>query len=127
MRATRDGTNSFQLFVYGTLKRGGCRHGTLASQRFLGVARTTATYVLHDFGDYPGLVASREGGTAVHGELYEVERSMVGLLDEMEGSPDWFKLEPVALDGIDGAAWAYFYQGAPGDRPRIASGTWGNP
>jgi gamma-glutamylaminecyclotransferase len=122
----RGSTGTFQLFVYGTLKRGGCRHAPLASQRYLGEARTTASYALHNLGDYPGLVGCREGGDVVHGELYEVDCALVDWLDAMEGSPDWFKLDPVELAHHDGVVWAYFFQGEVGEKPRIVSGWWEN-
>jgi gamma-glutamylcyclotransferase (GGCT)/AIG2-like uncharacterized protein YtfP len=115
---------TFKLFVYGTLKRGGVRHGPLASQRFLGAARTAAKYALYDLGDYPGLLACPEGGMVVHGELYEVASSLLEWLDATEGSPDWFKLEPVELAGVEGPAWAYLFQGDATGRPRVAGGVW---
>ncbi|MFO0842543.1 MAG: gamma-glutamylcyclotransferase family protein [Gemmataceae bacterium] len=127
MNFPRGSTGTFRLFVYGTLKRGGCRHAALASQRCLGEAKTTAGYALHNLGDYPGLVTCPEGGQVVHGELYEVDHGLVDWLDATEGSPDWFKLGPVEVVGVSGAVWAYFYQGEPGDRPRVASGRWENP
>lgn len=123
----RGSTGTFRLFVYGTLKRDGCRHAALASQGCLGETRTTPRYALHHFGDYPGLVACSPRGDVIHGELYEVDCGLVDRLDEMEGSPDWFKLESVELAGMSGLVWAYFYQADPGDRPRIASGRWENP
>lgn len=127
MSLLRSLKGTFKLFVYGTLKHGGSRHVALASQRFLGAARTTASYALHDLGEYPGLVHCPEPSMVVHGELYEVDCSLVDWLDAMEGSPDWFKLEPIELVGVEGTVWAYFYQGEPGVSPRIASGTWINP
>jgi gamma-glutamylcyclotransferase (GGCT)/AIG2-like uncharacterized protein YtfP len=126
MNFPRGSTGKFRLFVYGTLKRGGSRHVALASQRFLGEAKTAASYALHDLGDYPGLVAAPGDGDVVHGELYEVDCALVDWLDAMEGSPDWFKLEPVEVEGQGGVVWAYFYQGEPGDRPRVAAGRWEN-
>lgn len=122
----RGSTGTFRLFVYGTLKRGGSRHAPLSSQRYLGEAATTPHYALHDLGDYPGLVAAPEGGMVVHGELYEVNCSLVSWLDAVEGSPDWFRLEPIEVANEDGVIWSYLYQGDPGDRPRIASGRWEN-
>jgi gamma-glutamylcyclotransferase (GGCT)/AIG2-like uncharacterized protein YtfP len=117
---------TFRLFVYGTLKRGGIRHGPLAAQRYLGEARTTPRYALVDLGDFPGLVASPEGGMAVHGELYEVNCSLVDWLDATEGAPEWFALELIELAGQEGVVWAYFYQGDAAGKPRIASGKWEN-
>jgi gamma-glutamylcyclotransferase (GGCT)/AIG2-like uncharacterized protein YtfP len=115
----------FHLFVYGTLKRGGCRHGPLERQRFLGPAVTRPLYALYDLGDYPGLVDCREGGQAIAGELYEVEAGLRGVLDAVEGAPDWFRLLPIELEA-QGEAFAYFYQGATAGRPRLASGCWDN-
>jgi gamma-glutamylcyclotransferase (GGCT)/AIG2-like uncharacterized protein YtfP len=114
------------LFVYGTLRRGGVRHGPLARQRFLGEFRTRPMYALYDLGSYPGLVAADEG-QVVSGELYEVERALLEYLDRVEGAPGWFALEPIDLEDHPGEVWAYFYQQSPAGRSRIASGTWNNP
>jgi gamma-glutamylcyclotransferase (GGCT)/AIG2-like uncharacterized protein YtfP len=120
--------DTFLLFVYGTLKRGGCRHAPLARQAaYRGEARTLPRYALYDLGAYPGLQACPDGGgQAVHGELYEVDAALRPLLDRIEGAPDWFDLAPVELDGVEGPAWAYFYQGDARGRPRIGSGLWHN-
>jgi gamma-glutamylaminecyclotransferase len=118
------GTN-FLLFVYGTLKRGGCRHGALAKQRFRGEARTQPLYALHDLGDYPGLLKT-ETGQEVVGEVYEVDGALLPWLDTVEGAPEWFKLEPIQLRGYSEEVWSYFYQGDAGERPMIPSGHWTN-
>lgn len=113
----------FLLFVYGTLKRGGCRHGVLAGQPYRGEARTRPSYALYHLGAYPGL-RHAEAGQVVRGELYEVSPSRLAELDRVEGAPDWFDLAPVELDGVDAPVWAYYYQGDAGGRERIESGTW---
>lgn len=117
-------TGKFRLFVYGTLKRGGIRHGPLRSQHFLRETKTAPRYALHDLGDYPGLVHCPEEGMAVYGELYEVDCSLKEWLDATEGAPNWFNLEPIELDPHDGPTWAYFFQGKADDKPRIVSGRW---
>jgi gamma-glutamylcyclotransferase (GGCT)/AIG2-like uncharacterized protein YtfP len=116
--------STFRLFVYGTLKRGGCRHGPLAAQRFLGEARTRPAYALLDLGAYPGLVPCPGGGQAVAGELYEVDDALRPWLDGQEGAPDLFRLEPVDLEGEAGPAQAYFYQLGPAGLPHCPSGRW---
>jgi gamma-glutamylcyclotransferase (GGCT)/AIG2-like uncharacterized protein YtfP len=116
----------FRLFVYGTLMRGGPRHRALAGQRFLGAARTLPHYTLFDLGAYPGLVASPEGGQAVHGELYEVEAALIPLLDRVEGAPALYRLGPVALEGGDGSAYAYFYRQSTEGYSPCADGRWEN-
>ena len=79
--------HTFLLFVYGTLKRGGCRHGPLARERFRGETRTRPRYALCDLGGYPGLTIDETTGQAVHGEVYEVGESLVPWLDTVEGAP----------------------------------------
>jgi gamma-glutamylcyclotransferase (GGCT)/AIG2-like uncharacterized protein YtfP len=117
----------FKLFTYGTLMRDGCRHPVLADQTFLGPAVTKPLYVLYDFGEHPGMGRRETGGRAVHGELYEVAAERLKALDEMEGSPDLFRLEPVDLEGWDGTVFSYFYQ--PSSTAGLAvceSGRWQN-
>jgi gamma-glutamylcyclotransferase (GGCT)/AIG2-like uncharacterized protein YtfP len=119
-------TGTFLLFVYGTLKRDGCRHGPLARQRFRGAARTRPLYALCHLGGYPGLVACPDAGGTVHGELHEVDCALLAWLDDVEGAPELFRLEPVEIEDLAQPAWAYFYQGDPAAQPRIISGTWDN-
>jgi gamma-glutamylcyclotransferase (GGCT)/AIG2-like uncharacterized protein YtfP len=119
-------TNTFLLFVYGTLKRGGCRHGPLAGQHYRGETRTRPKYALYDLGNYPGLTIDNENGQAVHGEVYEIEQTLSSWLDTVEGAPDWFRRGPIEVEGFSEPVWAYFYQGDPVGRPCIESGRWEN-
>jgi gamma-glutamylcyclotransferase (GGCT)/AIG2-like uncharacterized protein YtfP len=114
----------FLLFVYGTLKRGGCRHGPLAGQTCRGEALTQPLYALYNLGDYPGLAKS-EPGQEVQGEVYEVDESLIPWLDTVEGAPDWFKRQPIEVRGYSGV-WAYFYQGDVSAHSPIPSGRWDN-
>jgi gamma-glutamylaminecyclotransferase len=116
----------FLLFVYGTLMRDGANHALLAGQRFLGPARTRPGYALFNFGDHPGMVASARDGMAVHGELYEVARSRIPTLDELEEAPTQFRLEPVEVEGAAGPVYAYFYQQDPRDLALCEGGRWRN-
>jgi gamma-glutamylcyclotransferase (GGCT)/AIG2-like uncharacterized protein YtfP len=116
----------FTLFVYGTLKRDGCRHHVLAGQRFLGTARTRPVYALFDFGDHPGLVACPAEGQAVEGELYEVAGEQVERLDQIEGAPLLFRLGLVNVEGYEGPVYAYYYQQATDGRPLCPDGRWDN-
>jgi gamma-glutamylcyclotransferase (GGCT)/AIG2-like uncharacterized protein YtfP len=116
----------FRLFVYGTLMRDGSRHGVLASQAFLGPARTAPHYALLDLTHYPGLIACPDGGQVVQGELYAVEAALRPRLDAVEGAPALFRLGPVVIEGEVAPAYAYFYQPRAGGRPRLAAGRWDN-
>ena len=72
-----------QLFIYGTLKRGLCRHASIASQTFLGDVQTEPLYRMYNVGTYPGLVRA-ENGLAIEGELWEVDEACLKMLDEIE-------------------------------------------
>jgi len=78
--------SSTRLFVYGTLKRGQPRAHYLRNETFLGKAVTCPQYRLVNCGDYPGLVSS-DAGIAIQGELWEVSRRCLQILDNVEGVP----------------------------------------
>lgn len=110
-----------RLFVYGTLLRGECNHRVLAGAHCVGQDRTAPLFELLDLGPYPALVTG--GGTAVHGELYLVERELLHSLDAFEGVPELYFREPIEL--ASGAAETYLMRRAQtiGARP-IACGDW---
>lgn len=114
------------LFIYGSLKRGKPNHGFLDGQKFVGEATTHRRYRLLNLGAFPGLVrAGRAAGTAVRGELWEVDAECLEQLDQLEGSPRFYRREPVQLRGRRSAP-AYFLQDqlrAQGCR-EVAGGCW---
>ena len=98
------------VFVYGTLKRGHCRHFALADQRFVTAARTLPLYRMVNLGSYPAITES--GTTSVTGEVYEVTDDCLALLDDIESVADAeYRRAPVRLvpphDTVQ--AEAYFY------------------
>jgi molybdenum cofactor cytidylyltransferase len=115
----------FRLFVYGTLMRGGVRHGILHDQRFLREAVTRPKYQLLDLGAYPGLVVAAMDGRAIQGELYDVERRLIPQLDRIEGAPELYRLEPVEIEQ-EAAVWAYIYQGRTAGPPILEANRWCN-
>jgi gamma-glutamylaminecyclotransferase len=116
----------FTLFVYGTLMHDGCRCGVLAGQRCLGPARTRPFYDLLDLGAYPGLVRREPDGRSIVGELYEVPVAQRAILDDIEGAPTPFRLEPIAVEGVAGLVFAYLYQPALSGVPRYPGERWAN-
>jgi gamma-glutamylcyclotransferase (GGCT)/AIG2-like uncharacterized protein YtfP len=99
------------IFVYGTLMRGDCRHGALDGQKFLGEAKTVSRYRMYDVGTYPALVKS-PGGLEIEGELWSVDDSCLARLDDVEGVPEGlYTRRPIRLqppfEGV--AAQAYFF------------------
>jgi gamma-glutamylcyclotransferase (GGCT)/AIG2-like uncharacterized protein YtfP len=102
------------VFVYGTLKRGDCRHRFLAGSHFCGPALTRPGYRLYQLGEFPGLVASESGG-CIEGELYRVSDAVLALLDDVEAVADsLFERAAVRLQAphSDLAVQAYFYRGS---------------
>jgi gamma-glutamylaminecyclotransferase len=74
-----------RLFIYGSLLHDCHNHIRLLGAAPVGPARTAARYRLLDLVDYPGL--AEHGGTAVMGELYDVDDKLLAALDLFEGVP----------------------------------------
>lgn len=124
------------LFLYGTLMRGGCRHGCLQPAWGIdGPYPATASGALVDLGEYPGLVA---GTRVVPGEYVSFREPGVALaaLDEVEGFVGHGRaagslFERVLVDATVGEgpprrAWTYRWGGRPAGTP-IADGGWRGP
>lgn len=109
-----------QLFVYGSLKRGGSNHPWLEGARWLGRARL-AGHRLHNLGDYPMAVPGRG---VVHGEVYGVDGAALARLDRLEDVPDEYRRRRCRLD--DGRrCWVYL--GSPSQvrqAPRVPYDDW---
>ncbi len=71
-------------------------------------------YRLYDSGAYPCLIEDAEHGRAVRGEVWDVEDRALPARDALEGAPDLFALQPVALRDVPPPVYAYFYRRAVG-------------
>lgn len=116
-----------KLFVYGSLLREMSLSSYMKKSTFLGPAFVKAN--MFYLGFYPGIV---KGNNTVFGELYEVKKSQLPLIDEVE---DYIELDsqrssylrkPVEAfrlsDGKKVNAEAYFYNRTPEGKLLIASG-----
>ena len=101
------------LFVYGTLLKGMEREFVLSDSQYLGPAVFQAQ--LFDLGDYPGIKVGRD---LVIGELYEINRVTLDLLDRLEGykiceeNDSLYLRREVGIQRINGEgvqAFCYFY------------------
>jgi gamma-glutamylcyclotransferase (GGCT)/AIG2-like uncharacterized protein YtfP len=112
------------LFVYGTLLRDEPNHPQLSDAAFVRSTRTAARYELVDLGGYPALLEN--GETAVSGEVYEVDDSLLERLDVFEEVPVLYQRKTIEL--VDGAVDGYVM---PRERasgaPRIEDGNWRKP
>jgi gamma-glutamylcyclotransferase (GGCT)/AIG2-like uncharacterized protein YtfP len=106
-----------KLFVYGTLKMGGCYHDRM-NGTLLGEA-VAHGWTMVDLGPYPAVVS---GPGSVFGELYEVES--LDALDPIEDCPRLYnrRIVPVFVGAVQHEAWIYFL--AQSDAPVIESGRW---
>lgn len=121
------------LFVYGTLLRGGSRHGEFERcGGIAGIVSGTASGVLLDCGAFPGMIPGA-GGT-VHGEVVGLRDVPAALahLDGVEGFEGFdaaralFRRALIAVKtagGADRLAWTYLWAGGE-KHPRIDSGDW---
>ncbi len=106
------------VFVYGSLKRGFANHGILAAHdpQFVGEGKTDRGFALFGTpsGAYPVVVGPDAGFpvTRVKGEVWEVSEKCLLRLDRLEGHPNFYKRETVAIalqwDTV--IAWIYVYQ-----------------
>ncbi len=110
------------VFVYGTLRQGESNHGLLGGRVPRRVVCTRAAWELVDLGAFPALLPG--GTTAVLGEVYEVDDDTLAELDILEGHPDYYQRQVIALD--DGTvAHAYVMRREEVTDPtRITSGDW---
>ena len=95
-----------RLFIYGSLLSSESNHRALRDARCLGEARTLPEHTLYDLGPYPALV--RGGSTAVTGELYEVDDTLLAELDAFEAVPRLFERATIALaDGTTAETYVW--------------------
>lgn len=112
-----------RIFVYGTLKRGGCNHSFLAGQQFLGKASTTPGFTLYSLGDYPAMVRDTVDAPGVEGELWAIDAACLARLDELEGVTEGlYERVPIPLaDPQAAAADSYLFLRGINGRARIGS------
>jgi gamma-glutamylaminecyclotransferase len=101
---------TFLLFVYGTLMRDGSRNRAISSQTFIREAKTKTGYQLLDLGSYPGLVRVEQDGRQVMGELWEINKSLMPMLDRIEGAPNLYRMEKVEIENEEKEVYSYFFK-----------------
>lgn len=118
------------VFVYGTLRRGASNHFRMTAAKFISPA--TVTGRLYRVHWYPGMVLD-EAGSAIHGDIYEVDKDTLAILDVFEGlaageveGTEYRRLKsPVTLeDGRVVDAWVWEWIGATDEIKRLADGDW---
>jgi len=108
----------FQVFVYGTLKKGQPNHHWLSQtengfQTFLGHATSVKKFPLVIASRYniPYLLDKPGSGHNIRGEIYEVDEQMLAKLDELEDHPTYYERRPELFkmieDNKEMTCWIY--------------------
>jgi gamma-glutamylcyclotransferase (GGCT)/AIG2-like uncharacterized protein YtfP len=125
----------YQLFVYGSLRRGFKSPAYDYISRFFDfISEAKVRGKLFDMGSYPAATPSNDNNF-ITGELYQIKSAdefswAIGQLDDYEGvsvEPDEVQLyrreiTEVYLHGKVTHAWIYWYNGDVSGRPLITSG-----
>jgi len=119
------------VFVYGTLRRGGRNdiNRLTPAPRYVGMGEVQGS--LYHMGWYPGLTLGGEEAVTVIGEVYEVSPQLETVLDDIEEivpGPDseYFKRE-VQVDVAGRAVRCFLYEINPArvrGRPALSHGDW---
>ena len=108
-------SGNLRVFVYGTLRKGFEGHSLLSASRFRGRAKTKEKYALY-MGEFPS-VFKQEKISLIFGEVYEINKKTLKLLDDFEGHPDYYTRELIDVileDGSSLQAWIYFHPNPEG-------------
>ena len=125
-----------QLFVYGSLKRnnnaGRSFNSGLLETRgctFLGEVSKQLPLKMLSMGRFPTLVPTGDGSRSlIHGEMVEIDEKTLGVLDRIEGHPDFY--QRVKYPDVLGDAWVYILPDTDRERwgrldqQEVASGCW---
>lgn len=113
------------VFVYGTLKKGGRYHHLLEDSEFLGDDDTVDSYTLRSLGPFPGVTL--ESCIKIKGELYSINENILKKLDILEGYPHFYNRIIIGLESGNNA-WMYYLTDSEEyiTCPIIESGEWNN-
>lgn len=114
------------LFVYGTLQRGGVAHSRLLDAQFAGTAMLR-DFALYDLGWYPGIL--EEVGERVRGEAYLDVDTLIPDIDRFEGEGSLYtrRIVKVELDGggeLEAFAYIYNHPVPPHDKVPCSKQPW---
>ena len=111
--------SELQIFVYGTLRRGGFSEHLMHGSTWERTARTAPLYSLWQLSWYPGMTA--DGDSSIAGDIFRVPVERLAELDDYEGD-SYRRINVLLDDGSTAIAWVLRYP--PVGKPRIESGDW---
>lgn len=108
-----------RVFVYGTLRREQDRNDVLEKEKFVTEVIMKIPFKMVNLGSFPGLIFTGEINQ-IKGEIYEVSKEALNLLDQIEGHPTFY--QRIQMQGT----WFYILPSKYSNMPEIASGDWLN-
>lgn len=101
----------YNIFVYGTLKKGFSNHWYLEKSKYLGIGKTIPKYQMYPSKNYffPFLLKSEPNNNIV-GEVYEIDEKTLIELNILEDFPNMYLRELIDVEFEDGnIIKAYIY------------------
>ena len=89
----------YNIFVYGTLKKGFSNHFYLENSRYLGIGKTIPKYQMYPSKNYlfPFLLKSEPNNNIV-GEIYEINEKTLIELNALEDFPNMYLKELIEIE-----------------------------
>ena len=110
------------IFVYGTLRSDESRNIILKDSEYIGIFKTAPKYTMINLGSFPGMLMY--GSTPITGEIYVVTNSVLKILDQIEGPPDFYKREQINIKNFDKIQAYCLDKDKYFSYPEIESGNW---
>ena len=79
------------VFVYGTLRKGGFYHHLLEDSKFIDHGYVHGE--MHSLGRYSAVVLQEHSSNKVLGEIFSVSSDVLATLDHLEGYPEFYSRE----------------------------------
>ena len=94
--------DSFNVFVYGTLKKGEANYGVMTSAegKFITEAKLPGYYMVNTPW-YPFAAKSDNDDDYIEGELYKVPAEKLRILDTLEGYPQLYDRDMVSIKDLE--------------------------
>ena len=110
------------IFVYGTLRSSESRNLVLKDSEYIGINTTLPKYTMVNLGSFPGIL--NFGNTPIVGEIYAVSNSVLEVLDQIEGHPNFYKRKKIDIDHFENISAYFLDKDKYASYPEIKSGNW---
>lgn len=122
-------SESYNVFVYGTLKKGFCNNRCIREGKLIGDGKTIELYAMSDLGAFPAIDITKAISN-IKGEVWNVSPdTLFNSLDHLEGYPSFYnrREEVIELESGERVKALMYHLNNPSDYDKhyIHSGFWG--